>query len=65
MGEGRRDELELWIRWREEAPVFVLLPKTCRNWHCLPNPLIFIINQWQYYALDWGKIQQEFFGKGG
>ena len=25
-----------------------------------PNPLILINNQWQYYALDWDKIQQDF-----
>ena len=64
MGEGRRDESKLWIRWSEETPVFALAPKACRDWHCLQNPLIFIINQWPYYALDWDKIQQEFFGRG-
>ena len=31
----------------------------------LQNPLIFINNQWQYYALDWDKIQQDFFTWGG
>jgi hypothetical protein len=29
------------------------------------NPLIFINNQWQYYALDWDKIQQDFSASGG